>query len=372
MPWPIPQPSDIADRAAAVYEVEYQRIYTLKNPHGPAAVVDARSPYSTLAVDARVLALAAFDLWTFLPRVAQELMVDTAADWLPRHAAIWGVPQIAAVAATGNAVFTAGATGVTVPSGLALTAPGGAAYATTASVTIAANATGAVSIAASVAGAAGSLAPGTVLRLVNPLAGLAQQTAAVDSGGLTGEDAESPDAWKARIKARIRRRGTGGNADDFVQWVGEVLPTAIVSATSPGIGQIVVCFAMPSGSTWRVPTSPEIAAVTAYLNDASQRKPLGSPVVVVMGALLQSVDVTVSLNPNTVVNQAAALNALTAQLLTDAVIPDALHAGTIYVSRLDAALSNADGEFSHERTLPAADATVPAYTIAVLGTVTFA
>ncbi len=371
MPWPIPQPSVIADRAAAVYEVEYQRIYTLKHPAGPAATVDARSPFSTLAVDGRVLALAAFDLWSFLPRTAQELMVDTATDWLPRHAAQWGVTRIAAVAATGGAVFLAGATGVTVPSGLPLAAPGGAAYATTASLAIAANGSGSVPVVASVAGAAGSLAPGTVLTVVNPLGGLAAQTAAVDSGGLTGEDAESTDAWKGRILARIRQRGTGGNADDFVQWVHEVLPTALVSATSPSTGAIVVCFAMPTGSSWRVPTSPEIAAVTAYVNDATQRKPLGAPTVAVMGATLVPVNFSISLNPNTVANQTAALNALTAQMLADAAIPDALHGGTIYLSRMDAALANGSGEYAHERALPAADVTVAAYRLAVLGTVTF-
>ena len=371
MVWPIPQPGDVFNRATAIYEIEYQRIYTLKNPNGPAAVVDARSPYSTLAADAKVLDMAAFDLWTFQARTAQELMVDSASDWLPRHGAQWGVPQILATAATGNTVFTAGATGVTVPAGLALSAPGGAAYVTTGSLAIAPSASGSVGIAALVTGSAGSLAPGTVLTVVSPLAGLAQQTAAVDSGGLTGEDAESTYSWKARIQARIRKRGTGGNADDFVQWTHEVFPTVIAAATSPGLGLATVAFAMPSGQTWRVPTAPEIATLSAYLNDPMARKSLGLPVVSVIAAALQPVNFSIHLNPDTVATEAAAVNALTAQMLADAVIPDALNPGTIFMSRMDAALANADGEFSHERAAPSADVVPPANTLCVIGTVTF-
>lgn len=367
MPWPIPQPGDIADRAASVFEADLSRIYLLKNPNAvPADVqVDARSPYSQTAIYGRTVDMATQDMWFFLPRTVQELMPDTAIDWLPRHGAIWGVPQIQASAAVGAANF-ASVSGVEVPAGLALSVPGGLTYVTSAAVTIAANSTADIPVACTTPGSAGSLPAATVLNVVNPLGGLSVQTATVDTNGLTGEDAESIDDWRARILLAYRNRGSGGNANDFERWAKEALPGVIVTAMSLGVGLITVAFAVASGQTWRVPTAPEISVVSAYLNDAQNRKPLGAPFIYVVGATLQVVNFTLHLNPDTTANRAAAINALTLQVLADATI-----GGTVFMSRMDAALQNADGEFSHERTVPAADVTAGATTLPVIGSVGF-
>jgi uncharacterized phage protein gp47/JayE len=364
MPWPIPAPGDVANRAASVFETDLPRVFALKNPGGPPATVDARSNTSQLAVYARTVDLATQDMWFFQARTVQELMPDTAIDWLVRHAAIWGVPQIQAAAATGNVVFT-GVNGTPIPSGLVLSAPGNLIYATTAAVTIAGT-TATVPVAAAVPGSAGSQPAGTVLNVVNPLGGLTAQTAIVDSNGLTGEDAETIDAWRIRILAAIRNRGSGGSGNDFERWAGEALPGLTVKAFSPGTGAVTVAFAMPSGQTWRVPTSPEIATLSAYLNDAQNRKPLGTPVVNVLAATLQPIAFTLHLNPDNVANRAAATNALSLQILADATI-----GATIYLSRMQAALQNASGEFSDELTLPAADVTAAVTTLSTIGTVTF-
>src|SRR6185437_5256335 len=104
------------------------------------------------------------------------------------------------------------------------------------------------------------------------------------------------------------------------------------------------------GQTWRAPSGAEISAVSAYLNDAMQRKPLGAPFINVVAATIQPIDFSIHLNVDTTANRTAATNALTLQLLADATI-----GGTIYMSRCDAALENASGEFSHERSAPGAD-----------------
>ena len=85
MSWPIPLPTDIADRAAGVLESEVSRVFQAQNPGAPPPPVDARSPTSVLAIYARTLGLTGFDLWLYQGRLAQELMVDTAVDWLWRH-----------------------------------------------------------------------------------------------------------------------------------------------------------------------------------------------------------------------------------------------------------------------------------------------
>jgi uncharacterized phage protein gp47/JayE len=367
MPWPIPQPGEVFDRAASTFEAEFARVYLLKNPNAsPSDVrVDARSAYSQLAIYGRVTDLSVQDLWFYQARLADELMADRAVDWLPRHAAIWNTPRILASPSVGNLIF-ASVSGVAVPSGLALSMPGGLTYVTTAAVTIAPTSTASIPVACTTAGSAGSLPANTVLNVVSPLGGLTTQTATVDSNGLTGEDAETIDAWRGRILDAIRNRGSGGNANDFERWTKAVMPGALVKAMSPGTGLITVAFAMPAGQTWRVPTGPEIATVTAYLNDAQNRKPLGAPVIVVVGATLQPVAFSLHLNPDTTAKRAAAINALTLQILADATI-----AATLYMSRMDAALENADGEFSHERATPSADVTAAATTLSIIGTVSF-
>jgi uncharacterized phage protein gp47/JayE len=366
MPWPVPAPGDVANRAAGVFEYDLARIWALKNPSAPAAQIDARSNVSQLAIYGRTVDMATQDEWGFLAYVAREVMVDTAVDWLPRHAAIWSVPQIQASFATGNAIFASGS-GVPLPSGLALSFPGGLAYGTTAAVTIAANSTGSVPIACTVAGSQGNLAPGAVLQVVNPLAGLTTQTATVDSNGVSGQDAETIDQWRARIIAQKQRGNGAGNGADFQRWAAEVLPGCIVRAFTPGAGFATVAIAMPSGQTWRVPTGTELSLATAYLNDASVRKPLGVPVVDVCAANLVPQNYTIHLVPDTVANRAGATNALTLQMLADATI-----SGTIYRARMEAALVDISGEFADDMTTPTADFVGGPIDLAVIGTVTFA
>ena len=52
-------------------------------------------------------------------------------------------------------------------------------------------------------------------------------------------------------------------------------------------------------------------------------------------------------------------------------LADATIGGTIYLSRMQAALENASGEYSDELTVPSSDVTAAATTISVMGTVTF-
>jgi uncharacterized phage protein gp47/JayE len=368
MPWPLPQPDEIADRASGNYEAEYARIWALLNPGAPPATVDARSPVSTLGVHARVLGLVGFDLYLMQARLAQELMPDTAIDWLPRHGAIWGVPQIQPVAAEGNLVLT-GTDGLPVPGGMEFTAPGNAIYEVVNSGTIGSSGTISIGVSAAVAGSAGDLAPGVTLTSVSPLAGLLSQSGTIDSNGVTGgADIEETEHWRSRILARIQQRGAGGDANDFEQWTQEVLPGALVYAFSPGVGLISVAIAMPTATGPRVPTSTELSEATAYLNDATNRKPLGAPVIEVFAATLQPVNFTLHLTTDTADIRQGTTNALA----TYFVGPDINIGSTLDVSRSDAAISAAFGGYAFDRDVPSTDVAPSTVTsLLTLGTVAF-
>ena len=364
MPWPIPQPDDIASRAAAVIEGEFARVYGLRNPGAAPVQPDARSPNSLLAIDARVTGDAAFDLYLYQARMAKELMPDTAVAWLARQGSIWGVPQGQPIAASGNAVFTASAgAAVDVPAEFAMTAPGSVVYQTTASVTVPAGATASIPTVALVAGSAGNLAASVVLTPVSPLAGIT--SVMVDGNGLTGgQDLEAIASWRARILARIRNPSSGGSMTDWIGWAQAALPGCMANACSPGPGQVTVAIAIPDTPV-TAPTTAQLVAVQAYLSDATKRKPLGITVTVI-AATLTPIPWTLHLNPDTTTIRAAAVSALTLWFAADATI-----GGVLDISRGDAALSSADGEFSHDRIAPTADYTCLPGELAVLGAVTF-
>ncbi len=369
MPWPIPQPTDIADRASGIYESEFARIYALLNPNAPPAQVDARSPASCLAVHARVLAMTGFDLYGMQARLAQELMVDTAIDWLPRHGATWGVPQDQPVAAAGNLVLPGGSVDTVIPAGLEFSINGGGVYEVVNATTIEAAGTISVGVSAAVAGAAGDLAAGVTLTAVSPLTGLVSQSGTIDSNGVTGgQDIEPIESWRARIIQRIQQRGAGGDANDFVAWTLEVLPGAMVDPFSPGVGLITVAIAMPTPTGPRVPTSTELSEVTAYLNDATNRKPLGAPVIDVIAATLQPVNFTLHMNPDTVAVQQGATAALQLYFMSS----DITIGGTLDISRSDNAISFAAGAYNFDRSEPTGDVSPSTVSsLLTLGTVTF-
>lgn len=368
MTWPIPQPSDIADRASGTFESELARVYTLRNGRPPPEPIDARSPVSVEAVYARVLGLTGFDLWMFLSREAQELMPDTAQDWLSRHGAIWGVPQEQPQPAAGT-IDVVCVAGGEIPALFTFTAPGGAAYEVINAGSIAAAGTLAVGVLATAAGTAGNLAAGVTLTAVSPLDFLATQTGVVNADGITGgQDLEDKEVWRGRILQRIRRRGAGGDASDFEQWTQEVLPGSLVLAISPGPGLITVAIAIPTPTGPRVPTATELAEVSAYLNDAGKRKPLGAPVISVIAATLQPVDFTLHLNPDTPSIRTATTTAL--GLYFTGV--DITIGSTVEISRADNAVSTAFGGFNFDRSAPAGDvAPGTATSLPTLGTVTF-
>jgi uncharacterized phage protein gp47/JayE len=346
VPWAIPQPDEIASRAAGVFEEKFLG-------------ADARSDNSMMAVIARLTGMSVFDAYLFQARLAQELMVDTAVDWLDRHALVWGVPRVAAQFARGNVTF-AGTDTTVVPGGTTLTAASGASFTTDSAVTLAGGAVAPVT--ASVAGADSNLPAGAVLTLASPIAGLTPQAATVATGGLAGgASIEDPASWKARILSRIRTPPMGGSAADYATWVQQISPGAFL-AVKPnwvGNGTVGLVVAMPGPA---VPSAPQLAAIAAYV---APLRPVTAQVVMV-AASLHPVNVSLHLSPDTTAVRAATLAALALFFSQDAAI-----GGTIFISRLDDAISSASGEYSHERASPAADVVMGAAEIPTLGTVTF-
>jgi uncharacterized phage protein gp47/JayE len=351
MPWPVPAPGVISARAASLFEQLLPGI-------------DARNDNTVATTLTRITELGAQDLYFEQGYYAQQLMPDTATDWLGLHGAEWGVPQDQPTAAAGNVLVTGVANGV-IASGVQFTSPGKALYVSTAGVTLNAEGAGSMPVAAAVAGSAGNLPAGTLMTVVSPVAQLAPQTGTVDPNGITGGlDLESEVSWRSRILAKIRTEPAAGNYGDYVEWIGEALPGAI-GVCPPGAcgGGVVNCaFVMPGPTA---PTAEEIAVVQAYIEGLAPVTAEAN--ITVFGATLQPVNLVLQVRPNTVVIQAAAQQALALFFQQSLTI-----GGTLYMSQLDAALATADGETYHERLAPLADVVTPSlFTLLTLGTVSF-
>jgi len=111
MPWPIPQPVTIFNRAAAVYAAKFPGF----QPTAPNTVCGAT---------ARIVGMTGFDLYLYQGYIMQELFPDTTVDNLDRQCGIWGLTRIQAQASVGGIDWTCNtattlATGIVFSDGLA-------------------------------------------------------------------------------------------------------------------------------------------------------------------------------------------------------------------------------------------------------------
>lgn len=358
MSFTVPTPAALADAQAA----DLEEALALA-PDGSTRIVDARSPRSVLGAIARTNALGLYSVHAHLGWIARQMLPDTAeAEFLERHASIWGVARRAAIAAVGNVTFT-GTAGLVVPSAIALTS-GAVTYATLAGGTIPAGGTFTVSAVASVPGAAGNVPAGTKLVLVSPFLGLTAQAAVVAAGGMSGgADIEGDDSLRGRLLAEIREPTHGGATFDYIYWAQQSLAPARISVQPAwvGAGSVGVIFAMANADgSLRAPTAAEVATLDAAL----QAQAPVTAEVVTLGATLTPVNVTVVVSPNS----AAAIAAVTAAIQAFFKSDDAAIGGTIRRSRLSEVISAASGETWHTLTAPAADVAMTATQLPVLGT----
>lgn len=348
MTWPLPTPEEIAARAAGEIEARFPAI-------------DARSSHTAGGVLARTIAKSTYEVWLEQRRLADELLPDTASDWLERHAVVWGVARLAASAATGT-VRVSGASGTAVPAGIALRGPGGARYSTTTGGAIGAGGTLDVEVLADDAGTAGNATAATVLDLVSPIAGLSPQTAVVQAGGITGGRAtETDEALRTRLLARIRRPPAGGTAHDYEAWAREAVGIGYVSVRPGGMGAgtVVVTVALEGPA---VAQAGDIARVEAAI---ALERPVTAAVTVI-AATLAPVALTIAVSPDTLQVRSAVLTALGIFFEREARIGEVLP-----LSRISEAISSAGGEYSHRIISPAGDVTPAVSALPVLGTVTW-
>lgn len=297
--------------------------------------------------------------------IARQAFPDTADQAeLERWAGLYGLARKVAEKATGSVEFT-GTDGAVVPAGTLLRRSDAVEFTTTEEVTIASG-EATVEVEAVVAGASGNSSAGAgALQLSPAIAGVALAVEILAPGLTGGTDDETDEELRDRFVERLRAGSRGGSAADYTTWALEVpgVSRAWAIPLVSGPGTVGVTFLVTAGTTAPVPDAGQVAEVQAYID---ARRPV-TATAEVFAPGLQAVPVTVAIEPDTPAVRAAVQTALE-ELLEREGEPSS----TIYLSHIREAVSNAAGEIDSQVTVPAADVTVAAGSVAVLGTLTFA
>lgn len=318
---------------------------------------------SVVGVLARVLAGASHMLHGHLEWIAKQVIPDTADEWLPRWAAIWNVPRRDAEFAGGPVTFTGTINGATIEAGTIVRRADGVDYATQADATITAG-TATVDVLAVAAGAVGNADSGTALALLFPIAGV-NSSATVAAGGIVnGSDVEDIESWRARLLARIQQPPHGGADFDYKAWALEVpgVTRAWVYPLHMGAGTVGITFVRDNDPDM-IPDAPEVEAVQEHIDS---KRPVTAEVFV-FAPVADDLDFTISVTPAT-----AAVKAAIEAELRDLLSRESEPGGTLYLSRINEAISIAAGEFDHTLISPDADVVKATGHIAVMGAITWA
>ena len=351
MPFARPTLTDLIDRAAGDFAARL-----------PGA--DARLRRSNLGVMARAHSGAVHGLYGHLDFISRQIILDTAdAEFLDRWGSVWGISRKAAAPAKGNVTFT-GADGTNIPAGTQLLRSDGAAF-TTDALGVIAGGSALIAATASVAGAAGNTVLNSPLTLAAPIAG-ANGVATVAAGGLAqGADAETDDSLRARLVARISLPPQGGAKTDYVAWALQVagVTRAWCYPQELGAGTVTVRFVRDLDAGTIIPDAGEVAAVQAYIDAL---RPVTANVTVLAPIAVPLAFTFTVIDPNT----QAVKDAITAAL-TDLLSREASPGGTILLSHIREAVSNAAGENNFTMTAPAADVVSATGNMSTLGVITY-
>lgn len=320
-------------------------------------------PRSTIAVLARVAAGQVHMLYGYQEWLARQPFPDTAeAEYLERHARIWGIRRKPAVVATGQ-VAILGTEGAVLPAGAQLQRVDGVLYTVLEEVTVA-DGTALANIEAVEPGLAGDTPEGVSLTLTAPVTAM-QSVGLVQAPGLTGGvDQEADEALRTRLLARIQAPPHGGAGQDYEAWALEVpgVTRAWVYPLHMGAGTVGVAIVADDAPDSPIPGAELVEAAQAHIDSV---RPVTAEVFVFAPTPL-SVPITVALSPDT-----SATRAAVAAELGDLFAREAEPGQVIFLSHLREAISISPGETNHVLTAPTADITPDALEFPVLGTITF-
>ena len=362
---------------------------------------DAWLPLNNLGPTAKIVGESVWDLFGRLSWALEQAFPLTAeGDYLERHASQVGLRRREASPASGFVAVTT-TDAADFPAGTPFQRSDGVLYVSTVDLTFIGAGTLSVAVVAAAAGSASNGVAGTPLAIVASSGapatgpGASTATAAIAPGDITmGLDVEADGVkysadlatLRGRVLFRLRNPPRGGDAADYVLWASDVSGVTRVYIerlyAGPGTVRVFPIFDDLFASAGGVADSGHIAAVALAL---APLQPAAASVAVA-APTAQVINVTVSgLVPNTTAVQQAAVAELADAFrrlgrvsgvdpASDAILTGQPFLAAPFVfsqSWIWQAVADATGEQRHAISSPAADVTIAAASIPVLGTVSF-
>jgi uncharacterized phage protein gp47/JayE len=301
---------------------------------------DARLRRSVLNVIAYMLSGVAHGLYGFLQFISLQVFPDSAElEYLRRWGRIWEIPQKPAKKASGKIIVT-GNNDAAIPLGRVLQRSDGQSFITTSEGLIR-EGKATVPVESETAGDKGNTTSRSLLNFVSPPSGI-QATATVTDAGLNGgAGVESDPDYLARLLARIQCPLHGGSAADYIAWGLEVpgVTRAWLYPLESGISRVTLRFMMDNSYADGIPLPPDVDHVQAYIEE---RRPVTAKIQVI-APIAEPVHFEIQLTSNDTPQTRTAVEAE----LRDLILRDGQPGGTLYLSRINAAISSASGQFDH-------------------------
>ena len=327
---------------------------------------------SFLEALAKVIGGVAHLLHGHLYWMSRQIFPDQAdQEYLERWASIYGFERKAATYGKYQVDIT-GTNGSVLPADTIYQRSDGLQYTVDSDVTIAAG-IGTADITASGAGADYNLATGDEIELVSPVSGI-DSTATYNSTTTEAEDEETDEQLRARLVERIQEPPSGGRPTDYILWAKEVagVTRAWVLPGHLGEGTVGVSF-VEDDETNIIPGAAKVDEVQDYIDE---EKPVTADVTV-FAPIAHTVDMTIAISPNTVAVQEAIQGELEDLFFREAQVAgsyetvSSTYSGEIPLSKINEAISIADGEEDHNLITPTSDVSPVTGGIAILGTITW-
>lgn len=321
---------------------------------------------SPLAPFVDVLAGVSHGMYAYLDWQARQLSDDTCDDdVLITRAAEFGVYRIAAVSAMGLTVALSGTDGAVIPAGALLQSDAGQRYRVDVEQVIAGG-VAVVAVTAVEPGAAGNLAAGAGLALVQSIAGVDSGADVAGAGITGGADIETISRLRERLRDRKANPPMGGSRANYVSWTRAAhadIGRVWVYEHENGNGSVVVRFVLSNAAS-PIPAPSHVTAVESYINQMDVR-PAGLLNFEAVAPVAHAVNIAFSsLTPNS-----AAVRADIAACLTDMLYRVGEPGGLMPLRRIEQAIRQGGADDFAINIV--ADVALAANHFPVLGTVTW-
>jgi uncharacterized phage protein gp47/JayE len=317
---------------------------------------------SLMRVLARGIAGIAHGLYGYIDTKEKNFLPDTGDDEsVLRWANLFGITRLAPMPAHGTVLAT-GTNGSVIPAGRELRSSAGVLFRVDADTSVSGG-TATIPVTAVDRGISGNLPAGVSLTFTQPVDGVLSVVTVQQPGMVGGSDIESIDALRVRVLDRMKAPPKGGAASDYVQWAKDAHPDvtrAWVSAQELAPNSVTVRFVTDDLPDGPIPSQIIIDTVAAYIE---ARAPVTADVYVAAPVAVP-LDLEIAIEPDT-----EAVKAAVEAELADLIKREAEPGGTILLSHIREAISNAAGEENHELLSPDQDVVHSTGEIAVLGTI---